>query len=102
MVDGVAGSTAVPQYIKDMEDYNETYNKNAGGDGPTYYADWTNAELQWFTKQFYTDFSERYNNDPRIGFVELGFGHWSEYQPGRIPFIRTQSHITQANTGSRS
>ncbi len=79
MVDGVAGSTAVPQYIKDMEDYNETYNKNAGGDGPTYYADWTNAELQWFTKQFYTDFSERYNNDPRIGFVELGFGHWSEY-----------------------
>lgn len=79
MVDGTAGSTAVPKYIKDMEGYNETFNKNAGGDGPTYYADWTNAELQWFTKQFYTDFAERYNNDPRIGFVELGFGHWSEY-----------------------
>lgn len=79
MVDGVAGSTAVPQYIKDLEDYNETYSKNAGGDGPTYYADWTNSELQWFTKQFYTDFAERYNNDPRIAFVELGFGHWSEY-----------------------
>ena len=73
------GSTAVPQYIKDMPDYNETFNKNAGGDGPTYYADWTNAELQWFTKQFYTDFAERYNNDPRIAFVEVGFGHWSEY-----------------------
>lgn len=79
LVDGVAGSTAVPQYIKDMEDYNETFNKNAGGDGATYYADWTNAELQWFTKQFYTDFAERYNDDPRIAFVELGFGHWSEY-----------------------
>lgn len=76
-VDGVAGSTAVPQYIKDMEDYNETFKKNE--DGPTYYADWTNAELQWFTKQFYTDFAERYNNDSRIAFLELGFGHWSEY-----------------------
>lgn len=79
IVDGVAGSTAVPQYIKDLEDYNETFNKNAGGDGPTYYADWSNSELQWFTKQFYTDFAERYNNDARIAFVELGFGHWSEY-----------------------
>lgn len=79
MVDGVAGSTAVPQYIKDLEDYNETFNKNAGGDGPTYYADWTNEELKWFTKQFYIDFAERYNNDPRIAFLELGFGHWSEY-----------------------
>lgn len=79
MVDGTAGSTAVPQYIKDLPDYNETFNKNAGGDGPTYYADWTNAELQWFTKQFYTDFAERYNHDQRIAFVELGFGHWSEY-----------------------
>ena len=75
----VPGATAVPQYIKDLPDYSETYKKNAGGDGPTYYADWTNAELQWFTKQFYTDFAERYNNDPRIAFVELGFGHWSEY-----------------------
>lgn len=73
------GSTAVPQYIKDMPEYSETYNKNAGGDGPTYYADWTNDELKWFTKQFYTDFAERYNNDPRIAFVEVGFGHWSEY-----------------------
>ena len=75
----VPGATAVPQYIKDLPDYNETFKQNAGGDGPTYYADWTNAELQWFTKQFYTDFAARYNNDPRIAFVELGFGHWSEY-----------------------
>jgi hypothetical protein len=62
-----------------MEDYEETFKKNAGGDGPTYYADWSHPELQWFTKQFYTDFAERYNNDPRIAFLELGFGHWSEY-----------------------
>lgn len=76
---GVRGGTAVPQYIKDMEDYNETYNSNAGGDGNTYYADWSNKELQWFTKQMYVDFAERYGNDPRLAFLEVGFGHWSEY-----------------------
>lgn len=77
-VDGsTRGATAVPQYIKDSEDYNETYYKCE--DGPTYYADWSNKELQWFTKQFYTDFAAKYGNDPRIAFLEVGFGHWSEY-----------------------
>ncbi|MBR3743615.1 MAG: DUF4832 domain-containing protein [Bacteroidales bacterium] len=76
-VDGKSGTTAVPDYIKAMEDYNETYNKNE--DGATYYADWSNAELQWFTKQFYYDFNEVYKKDPRIAFLEVGFGHWGEY-----------------------
>lgn len=78
-VDGTRGSTAVPAYIKALPDYQETYNSDPGGDGPTYYADWSNSELQWFTKQFYTDFAARYGSDPRIAFLEVGFGHWSEY-----------------------
>lgn len=73
------GYTAVPQYIKDRSDYHETYASNPGGDGPTYYADWSNAELKRFTKQFYTDFAKRYANDKRLAFLEVGFGHWSEY-----------------------
>ena len=73
------GATAVPQYIKDRSDYHETHENNPGGDGPTDYADWSNAELQRFTKVFYTDFAERYKNDKRLAFVEVGFGHWSEY-----------------------
>ena len=85
-VDGKAGTTAVPDYIKAMEGYEETYYKNE--DGPTYYADWRNAELQWFTKQFYTDFNEVYKNDPRIAFVEVGFGHWSEYHIYGTPLKR--------------
>ena len=71
------GTTAVPQYIKNLPDYNETFNDTE--DGPTYYADWTNDELRWFTKQFFRDFGARYNDDPRIAFLEIGFGHWSEY-----------------------
>ena len=76
-VDGNPGTTAVPAYIKALPDYKETYFENE--DGPTWYADWTNAELQWFTKQFYADFNAAYKDDPRIAFVEVGFGHWSEY-----------------------
>lgn len=72
------GTTAVPQYIKDLNDYHESFN-DVDGDGPTYYADWTNGELKWFTKQFFRDFAERYNYDQRIAFLEVGFGHWSEY-----------------------
>ena len=78
-VDGKKGTTAVPQYIKDRDDYHETYASNPGGDGPTYYADWSNEELKRFTKQFYTDFAKRYANDNRLAFLEVGFGHWSEY-----------------------
>lgn len=76
-VDGQPGTTAVPDYIKALDDYNETYNKNE--DGATWYADWSNTELQWFTKQFYTDFNAVYAKDSRIAFIEVGFGHWSEY-----------------------
>ena len=75
-VDGKAGTTAVPDYIKAMTGYKETY---ASKEGATYYADWSSEELQWFTKQFFTDFANRYGNDSRIAFLQVGFGHWSEY-----------------------
>ena len=93
-VDGNAGTTAVPDYIKAQEDYTETYNKN--DDGPTWYADWSNAELQWFTKQFYTDFNDVYKNDPRIAFLEVGFGHWSEYHIYGTPIKRGVNYPTDA------
>ena len=79
-VTAVEGATGVPQYIKDRADYHETFYRNPNFDGgDTYYADWTNEELQWFTMQFYTDFAARYGNDPRLAFLEVGFGHWGEY-----------------------
>ncbi len=78
MVDGDSGTTAVPAYIKAQKNYSELF-VDVKEDGPTYYADWSNKELKRFTKQFYTDFSKRYGKDPRIAFLEVGFGHWSEY-----------------------
>ena len=80
-VDGKPGTTAVPDYIKKLPDYNETYSEIH----TTYYADWSNSELQRFTLQFYTDFCQRYAHDPRLAFLEVGFGHWSEYHINAEP-----------------
>ena len=75
----VPGTTAVPAYLKARSDYNETYSSNPGGDGPTYYADWSNDSLKSFTRRFYADFAAKYDDDPRLAFLEVGFGHWGEY-----------------------
>ena len=73
------GATYVPAYIKALPGYEETFSPNPGGDGPTWYPDWRSEELRWFVLRFYTDFARRYGNDPRIAFLEVGFGHWAEY-----------------------
>ena len=78
-VEDSLGATAVPKYIKAISDYEETHADNPGDDGPTDYADWGHSELQWFYQQFYTDFAAKYDKDPRIAFVQVGFGHWAEY-----------------------
>jgi len=71
------GATAVPDYIKVLSGYTETFKKS--GDGDCYYADWSNSELQWFVKQLMTDVAKKYDKDPRLAFIEVGFGHWGEY-----------------------
>ena len=75
----VKGATAIPNYFMANSNYLETFSENPGGDGPTFYADWSSTALQWFYKQFYADFAAKYDNDPRIAFVQAGFGHWAEY-----------------------
>ena len=77
--ENVKGATAVPNYFMTSSDYHETFSENPGGDGPTYYGDWSSPTLLWFYKQFYADFAAKYDNDPRIAFVQAGFGHWAEY-----------------------
>ncbi len=76
---GVKGATAVPAFIKARSDYRETFAKNPGGDGPTWYPDWSCRALEGFTLAFYGAFARRYDADPRIAFLQVGFGHWAEY-----------------------
>ncbi|MBN2347968.1 MAG: T9SS type A sorting domain-containing protein [Bacteroidales bacterium] len=77
--------TAVPDYIKNSCGYLETEGITEGK--ATWFPDWENQELQRFTLEFYREFAERYDNDPRLAFIQVGFGLWGEYHIYDGPFI---------------
>ena len=69
--------TAVPASIKKLPDYKEVVAKSEGKD--TAFCDWSHPALQAFTLEFYTEFAKRYDDDPRLAFLQVGFGLWAEY-----------------------
>ena len=73
----VGKSCAVPDYIKNWPGYEETRGKSEGR--TTYFPDWRCEELQRFHMEFHKRFAEKYDNDPRLAFLETGFGLWAEY-----------------------
>lgn len=77
-------TTAVPEYIKALEDYNETEGITEGN--TTWFPDWTHPELKRFTIEFYEKYAEKYDGDPRLAFVQTGFGLWAEYHIYDGPF----------------
>jgi hypothetical protein len=70
-------SCAVPDYIKSWPGYEATNSKSEGR--KTEFPDWRCEELQRFHMEFHRRFAERYDKDPRLAFVETGFGLWAEY-----------------------
>ena len=70
-------SCAVPDYIKSWPGYEATNGKSEGR--KTEFPDWRCEELQRFHMEFHRRFAERYDKDPRLAFVETGFGLWAEY-----------------------
>ena len=73
----VGKSCAVPDYIKAWPGYEEMSGKSEGR--TTYFPDWRCEELQRFHLEFHKKFAERYDSDPRLAFVQTGFGLWAEY-----------------------
>ncbi len=69
--------TSVPDYIKNNKGYNETKAKSEGL--TTYFPDWSFKELEDFTLEFYTKFADKYDDDPRLAYLQTGFGLWAEY-----------------------
>ncbi len=69
--------TTVPQFIKNRSDYHETSGTSEGE--PTDYPDWSNAAFKDFMMSFFTEVAARYDDDPRLAFLEVGFGLWAEY-----------------------
>jgi hypothetical protein len=80
---------AVPDYIKKWEGYEETVAQAEGK--TTYYPDWRCEELQRFHLEFHKRFAERYDKDPRLAFVQTGFGHWAEYHVYDGKYIKGQT-----------
>lgn len=87
-------TTTVPDYIKALPDYNETEGISEGNQ--TWFPDWTNPELQRFTIEFYAKYAERYDNDPRLAFVQTGFGLWAEYHIYDGPFVLGETFPSKA------
>ena len=79
------GATGVPEFVKRSAGYKETFASNPNGDGPTWYPDWSHPNLRVFMLRFVADFAARYDADPRIAFIEAGFGHWAEYHTCGTP-----------------
>lgn len=69
--------SAVPAYIRQLHDYEETIGVSEGRE--TCFPDWRHQELQRFHLEFYREFARRYDADPRIAFLQTGFGLWAEY-----------------------
>jgi len=76
--------TSVPKYIKELPDYTETKGLSEGKE--TWFPDWSHQELKDFTLAFYEKFAERYNQDNRLAFLQVGFGLWGEYHIYDGPF----------------
>lgn len=73
----VGRPNGVPKYIQSLDDYHETTAKSEGKQ--TGFPDWSHPELQSFVLDFFSEFARRYDRDPRLAFVQAGFGLWAEY-----------------------
>jgi hypothetical protein len=73
----VGEPTGVPAFIKRLPNYRET--TAISEKKPTGFPDWSNEEWKAFVLEFYTRFADKYDSDPRLAFVQAGFGLWAEY-----------------------
>lgn len=73
----VGKKSTVPGFIQDSPGYKKTVGKSEGK--TTEFCDWSSESLQSFTLDFYRRFAERYDRDPRLAFLQVGFGLWAEY-----------------------
>ena len=69
--------TTLPEFILKTQGYKKTVGKSEKKS--THFCDWNSPDLQEFTLEFYTRLAKRYDNDPRIAFLQTGFGLWAEY-----------------------
>lgn len=73
----VGKTSGVPAYIRSLPDYRgivaNSEKKRTG------FPDWSHPELRRFLLEFFDRFAEKYDRDPRLAYLEVGFGLWAEY-----------------------
>ncbi|MBL4631797.1 MAG: hypothetical protein JKY14_11770 [Paraglaciecola sp.] len=70
-------AVSVPDSIANSASYRIMIDKVENQD--TFLPDWSNAALQDFSLQFFVDFAARYDGDPRLAMLQVGFGSYAEY-----------------------
>lgn len=73
----VGKPTGVPTFLATAPGYRGQQAKSEGK--MTEFPDWGHQPLQEFVLEFFTEFSRKYDADPRLAFVQVGFGLWAEY-----------------------
>jgi hypothetical protein len=74
----------VPAYIANATGYNMTVSQVEGAN--TFLPDWNFQGLETFTLDFFQAFAERYDGDPRLAILQVGFGSYAEYHLHDGPF----------------
>jgi hypothetical protein len=90
----VGKPTTVPGYIKSLPDYKETKGRSEGKH--TSFPDWSHPEWQRCTLAFFEKLAARYDSDPRLAFLQVGFGLWAEYHLYDGPFALGKTFPTKA------
>ncbi|WP_240911327.1 DUF4832 domain-containing protein [Paludisphaera soli] len=73
----VGQPSGVPDSIRSLPDYKEVVAPSEKK--PTGFPDYSHPELRRFVLDFFDRFAAKYDRDPRLAFLEVGFGLWSEY-----------------------
>jgi hypothetical protein len=76
--------TTVPDYIRELPDYQETQGRSEGKE--TGFPDWSHPEWQRCVLAMFEAFAQRYDRDPRLAYLQCGFGLWAEYHLYDGPF----------------
>lgn len=81
-VDYPGRTTGIPQFLIDGGLTTRDYDQNGNHDSATHSLapDWNDANLNLALQQFVGALGDRYDGDPRIGFVTVGlYGFWGEF-----------------------
>jgi hypothetical protein len=90
----------VPDYLVNKMEHGWWANTNGGSSDDTYVPDWNDPNFLEHMGQLIDELGRRYNGDPRISFIDIGFyGNWGEWTmwplhrepPGNAELIRPET-----------